>query len=346
MRLVQFVIPGQGRRVGKIENGDVVDLTAADPKANTVYELAQRAFGQGKLLVDVANSLAESAKSNRLAYAELLATTPGATTPYLIVPFDHPDTARSLVTGTGLTHLGSVQSRDQMHGGTQATEPQTDSAKMFAMGIKGGRPPEGQRGVSPEWFYKGRGEILRGHNATLTIPAFALDGGEEPEIVGCYVVDPKGNPRRVGFVLGNEWSDHATEKINYLYLAPSKLRECSIGPSIQVTNEFEDITLRCTVTRDGNKIYDSGELKSGEQHICHSLRNMEDHHFKYAQHRVPGDVHLHFFGTSKLSYGSRDWSYQPGDTVQIAAPGFCEPLVNVVAAGPGQEGQQFVIEPA
>ena len=346
MRLVQFVIPGRGRRVGKIENGDVVDLTAADPKATTVYELVQRAFAQGKRLVDVANGLAETAKSNRLAYAELLAAKPGTATPHLIVPFDHPDTSRSLVTGTGLTHLGSVQSRDQMHGGTQATEPQTDSAKMFAMGLKGGRPPEGQRGVSPEWFYKGRGEILRGHNSHLTIPAFALDGGEEPEIVGCYVIDPKGNPRRVGFVLGNEWSDHATEKINYLYLAPSKLRECSIGPSIQVTDEFEDITLRCTVTRDGKEIYDSGELKSGEQHICHSLRNMEDHHFKYAQHRVPGDVHLHFFGTSKLSYGSRDWSYQPGDTVQIAAPGFCEPLVNVVAAGPSSEGQQFVIEPA
>ena len=346
MRLVQFVIPERGRRVGVLDHQDVIDLTSADQDARTVYDLAQQAFAQGQRLVDVVNGLAKKADSNRLPYSELLKARPNGSVPYLIAPFDHPEPSRTLVTGTGLTHLGSFQSRDQMHGGTQSNEPQTDSARMFAMGIKGGRPAEGQRGVSPEWFYKGNGHILRGHNAMLTIPAFALDGGEEPEIVGCYVIDPSGNPRRVGFALGNEWSDHATEKINYLYLAPSKLRECSMGPSLQVTDEFEDITLRCTVSRNGQQIYDSGELKSGEKHICHSLPNMEDHHFKYAQHRVPGDVHLHFFGTSKLSYGSRDWAYQPGDQMRIEAPGFCEPLVNEVASGIALESQPIHVEPA
>ena len=77
----------------------------------------------------------------------------------------------------------------------------------------------GQRGVAPEWFYKGNGTILRGPREPLEIPEFALDGGEEPEIVGCYVINKLGVPTRLGFSLGNEWSDHATEKINYLYLA-------------------------------------------------------------------------------------------------------------------------------
>ena len=279
-----------------------------------------------------------------MSYKDLLNAPPAGDRPYLIVPIDHPEPSRALVTGTGLTHLGSMQSRDQMHGGTQAEQPQTDSAKMFAMGLKGGRPADNQRGVSPEWFYKGSGLNLRGPNATLEIPAYALDGGEEPEIVGCYIVDPSGRPRRIGFVLGNEWSDHATEKINYLYLAPSKLRECSIGPSLQVGDYFEDIPLRCTVSRNGKQIYDSGEMRSGEKNICHSLKNMEDHHFKYAQHRHPGDIHLHFFGTSKLSFGSRDWSYEPGDEIRIEASGFCEPLVNTVAAGPREENQPFIVD--
>ena len=344
MRLVQFVIPSVGRRVGLIQGSDVVDLTSTHAELRSVYDLIQQAFAQKKKLAKLVDELATNHSGTRLSYKDLLNAPPAGDRPYLIVPIDHPEPSRALVTGTGLTHLGSMQSRDQMHGGTQAEQPQTDSAKMFAMGLKGGRPADNERGVSPEWFYKGSGLNLRGPNAKLEIPAYALDGGEEPEIVGCYIVDPSGQPRRIGFVLGNEWSDHATEKINYLYLAPSKLRECSIGPSLQVGDYFEDIPLRCTVSRNGKQIYDSGEMRSGEKNICHSLKNMEDHHFKYAQHRHPGDIHLHFFGTSKLSFGSRDWSYEPGDEIRIEAPGFCEPLMNTVSAGPREENQPIVVE--
>ena len=154
-------------------------------------------------------------------------------------------------------------------------------------------------------------------------PPFALDGGEEPEIVGCYVIDPGGRPRRLGFALANEWSDHATEKISYLHLAPSKLRTCAVGPTLNTSSDFQDITLRCSVRRSGRTIYDSGELKSGEQFMCHALGNLEDHHFKYPQHRRPGDVHLHFFGTSRLSFGTRDWKFAADDEIHIEAPGFC-----------------------
>ncbi len=269
-----------------------------------------------------------------LAYESLLAAEPDGTNPWLLPPVDHTDPSRVLVSGTGLTHLGSVKSRDEMHGGKPAAaEPQTDSAKMFAMGLAGGKPATDQRGAAPEWFYKGNGTVLRGPRAKLTVPAHALDGGEEPEVVGCYVIDDDGVPRRLGFALGNEWSDHATEKINYLYLAPSKLRECAVGPSLNVDDPFVEVRLRCTVRRAGEVLYDSGELRSGESAMCHSLRNIEDHHFKYAQHRQPGDVHLHFFGTSKLSYGSRAWRYAAGDEIRVEAPGFSAPLVNTVVAG-------------
>jgi hypothetical protein len=345
MRLVQFVLPKIGRRVGVVQGTNVVDLTSADPACNSVYELVQQSFASKKRLAEVVDALASRVSSAPLAYALLLSAAPDGEQPYLLPPIDHPEPSRVLITGTGLTHLGSVQSRDQMHGGTQSSEPQTDSARMFAMGVQGGRPKDHERGVSPEWFYKGNGHNLRGQNATLEIPAYALDGGEEPEIVGCYIIDPDGRPRRVGYTMGNEWSDHATEKINYLYLAPSKLRECSMGPSLQVNDDFQDIALRCTVSRDGQQIYDSGELRSGEKNMCHSLKNMEDHHFKYAQHRQPGDIHLHFFGTSRLSFGSRKWTYQAGDLIQITAPDFCEPLVNTVSAGALFEAQPIVVEP-
>lgn len=198
------------------------------------------------------------------------------------------------------------------------------------MGVAGGRPEPGQRGTAPEWFYKGNGLMLRGHHEPLDIPAFARDGGEEPELVGCYIIDPAGTPRRLGFALGNEWSDHATETINYLYLAPSKLRSCSVGPELNLDCQFDDLTLRCLVQRDSDLLYDSGELKSGEQFMCHSLANCEDHHFKYPQHRQAGDVHLHFFGTSKLSHSTRNWQYQAGDVIRIEADEVSSPLINHV----------------
>jgi hypothetical protein len=340
MQLIQFIVPGRGRRVGLVQGDRVLDLTAAADAPTNVVELAGRAFGRGVRLAALVDELARAAQGEELSYDRLLAAEADGAEPWLLPPVDHPDPSRVLVSGTGLTHLGSVKSRDEMHGGkSAAAEPQTDSAKMFAMGIEGGRPADGQRGVAPEWFYKGNGAVLRGPRAKLAVPAHARDGGEEPEIVGCYVIDDAKVPRRLGFALGNEWSDHATERINYLYLAPSKLRECAVGPSLNLDDPFSDVRLRCTVTRGGKTLYDSGELRSGELAMCHSLGNIEDHHFKFAQHRRPGDVHLHFFGTSKLSYGARTWQYEPGDEIRVEAPGFSAPLVNTVAAGPAEEGR-------
>lgn len=346
MQFVQFILPGRGRRVGVVRDDAVCELTGVAAGATSVVELALTAFRKGLRLEPYARELLEKAVSERIPYAQLLAAQPNGADPWLLPPFDHPEPSRVLISGTGLTHLGSMKSRDEMHGGqAAAAEPQTDSAKMFAMGLSGGKPPEGERGVGPEWFYKGNGTNLRGPRGRLTVPAHALDGGEEPEIVGCYVIDDEGVPRRLGFALGNEWSDHATERINYLYLAPSKLRECAVGPSLNVSDPFTEIRLRCTVTRAGHVLYDSGELKSGESAMCHSLRNLEDHHFKFAQHRRPGDVHLHFLGTSKLSYGSRTWKYEPGDEICVEAPGFSEPLINTVATGSPLEAQPVRVIP-
>ena len=237
-----------------------------------------------------------------------------------------------------------MKSRDQMHTGAGApsekpaddsspTEPATDSVKMFEMGIEGGKPAPGERGVSPEWFYKGNGTVVRGPGVGLELPAFALDGGEEPELAGCYFIDRSGAPRRVGFTLGNEWSDHETERINYLYLAPSKLRSCAIGPELVTDFAFDELTLECTVKREGKLIYESGPLYTGEQYMSHTLANCEDHHFKYPLHRVPGDAHIHFFGTSQLSFSTRDWKFQAGDVITISSDGFSAPLSNSVISG-------------
>ncbi|MFT4556392.1 MAG: hypothetical protein ACI92S_001737 [Planctomycetaceae bacterium] len=361
MNVVQFEISGEGRRVGVVDSGLVVDVTSSNPELQYVVDVFAAAQRAGRSFDEFLGEAAAKDSLRSFALDELLTARPGGSEPFLHPPLDHADPHRVLVSGTGLTHTGGMKSRDQMHNENadddanevaaqdeepRTEEPQTDSAKMFAMGIAGGKPGAGQRGASPEWFYKGNGSVLRGPNDSLLIPDFTEDGGEEPELAGLYIIGEDGQPYRLGFALGNEWSDHAVERVNYLYLAPSKLRTCAVGPELNTDFAFDTLDLRCSVSRNGETIYDSGPLLSGEENMCHSLANCEDHHFKYAQHRRPGDVHIHFFGTSKLSHSTRDWKYQPGDKVRIVAPTFSAPLVNVVAAGNDESSTPVVVRQA
>jgi hypothetical protein len=331
MRLIQFEQPPLGRCLGVVRGEEVVNVTALDASLNSVYAAFQAARGSGCRLDEfLSRLLEERPPSVDLSYPGLLADG------RVLAPVSEDRGVRLLVSGTGLTHLGSVQQRDEMHRHDKATGPMTDSRKMFEMGLEGGRPAPGKRGVAPEWFYKGDGHILRGPGQPLDVPPFAPDGGEEPEIAGVYAIDAAGIPCRLGFVQGNEWSDHVTENVNYLYLAPSKLRTCAIGPELVTDLAFDDIRGRCRVLRDDKVIYDSGELLTGEANMCHSLANLEDHLFKYPQHRVPGDLHVHFFGTSKLSFRERAWEYQTGDVIEVAFAGPGAALRNPVRRLPAE----------
>ena len=173
----------------------------------------------------------------------------------LLPPLDHPDAARWLITGTGLSHLGSAAARDSMHVKLKQDEAQlTDSMKMFKWGMEGGKPAAGEIGVQPEWFYKGDGSCVVAPEQALELPAYALDGGEEVEVVGCYVIGDNGEPLRVGFALGNEYADHVMERQNYLYLAHSKLRQCSYGPEL-LLGELPASVRAARLLRDGKAIW-------------------------------------------------------------------------------------------
>lgn len=247
----------------------------------------------------------------------------------LLAPIDHEDPAHLIMTGTGLTHLGSAEGRDQMHRAAAAAEHQTDSMRMFLEGLEGGKPAEGQTGQQPEWFYKGDGTHLVGPGAPLAMPAFARDGGEEPELAGVYVIGPDGTPWRLGLCLANEFSDHVTERHNYLWLAHSKLRPAALGPELLVGPPPSDVRGRSRIVRNGVVIWEKPFL-SGEENMSHSLANLERHHFKYDLFRRPGDVHVHFFGTATLSF-SDGVQTQEGDVFEIEAAPFTLPLKNALA---------------
>ncbi|MBF9031088.1 GguC protein [Rhodobacterales bacterium HKCCE3408] len=253
----------------------------------------------------------------------------------LLPPITHPDPAHLLLTGTGLTHLGSAATRDAMHAAAESDAAElTDSMRMFNLGLTGGKPANGHAGVQPEWFYKGNGTTVAAPEAPIVSPDFADDGGEEPEIAGIYVIGADGTPFRVGFTLANEFSDHVMEKQNYLYLAHSKLRPASFGPEIRTGPPPQDIRGTSRIRRGDRTIFEAPFL-SGEANMSHSIANLEHHHFKYGLFRQPGDVHVHMFGTATLSF-AKGLKTKRGDVFEIEAEGFglplCNPLEVAVAA--------------
>ena len=314
MRLVQLQ-SGTRRAVAVVEEPQLCLLAGV----RWVYELAAKAEAGQKSLRDL---IREGGFASKLDYDTVYA---GKSEWRLLPPIDHPaEPARCLVTGTGLTHLGSARNRQAMHDGNQAEL--TDSMKMFRWGVEGGKPPTGRVGIAPEWFYKGCGTILRAHMEPLEVPAYADDGGEEGEVAGVYFIGVDGTPWRIGMAIGNEFSDHEFEKKNYLNLAGSKLRNCSLGPELVLDPEFQSVTGKVTIERSGQVLW-SQEIVTGEKEMCHNLANIEHHHFKFETHRRPGDLHVHYFGACSLSFGAKI-RLADGDVMEIAFTGFGRALRN------------------
>jgi hypothetical protein len=288
----------------------------------SVYELATRAIAKG---IGLKAAIKDKGLGKAIDAAAILAEG------RMLPPVDHPDPAHLYVTGTGLTHLGSAATRDAMHKANQAEAeaPLTDSMKMFRMGLEGGKPRKGEEGVQPEWFYKGNGTIVANPGAPIPSPAFAKDAGEEPEMAGIYLIGADRKPYRLGFALGNEFSDHVTERVNYLYLAHSKLRWCSFGPELRLGELPANVSGTSRILRHGKVIWEKPFL-SGEDNMSHTIANLEHHHFKYALFRQPGDVHVHMFGTATLSFAD-GVKTETGDVFEISESQFGLPLTNSVA---------------
>lgn len=317
MRIVQFANGDNGGcQVARVsEDGESLNVIA---DVESSYQLACEAIERG---LSLAAYIDEKTVVETVDYATVIADG------RLLPPLHHPDPAHMLVTGTGLTHLGSASTRDAMHEKVAGSETElTDSMKMFKWGLEGGKPAAGEEGVQPEWFYKGDGSWVVAPEQPLEMPAFALDGSEEPEIAALYIIGGDGTPYRVGYAITNEFSDHVMEQQNYLYLAHSKLRTCSFGPELLVGDLPAEVKGTSRILRDGEVMWEK-PFVSGEANMSHSLDNLEQHHFKYPGFRRAGDVHCHFFGTATLSFAD-GIKTEVGDVFEISAEGFGKPLRN------------------
>src|SRR5271154_513734 len=183
MRLAQFIDENGKRVLAVSARGESRRVKGA----RTTVDLARQAIGER---VSLRKLIADRGVGSRVDLARALKER------CLLAPIDHKDPAHVFVTGTGLTHLGSAKGRDRMHKDLADPSKLTDSMRMFKLGLEGGKPAKGETGAQPEWFYKGDGSIIVAPEGDLSSPAFALDGGEEPEIVAIYLIDGAGTPVR------------------------------------------------------------------------------------------------------------------------------------------------------
>lgn len=333
MRIVQFIQSDGARAVAIVsDDGQYLEVVESDGYVRSLILDAYRAHAP------LADYLVSKQTGQRVSYDIVERDN------RMLIPLDHPDPAHCLLSGTGLDHLGSAQARDAMHTRLNAGENAlTDSMRMFQLGLDGGKPAPGEVGVQPEWFYKGDGDWLVPPGHPIASPSFALDGGDEPELVGLYVIGDGGEVLRVGYAIGNEFSDHVMERQNYLYLAHSKLRNSSFGPELLVGPAPVHIAGTIRILRDGEAIYEETFL-TGEDNMTHSLANIEHHHFKYAGFRRPGDVHCHYFGTATLSF-SAGITAQSGDVFEVSADAFGRPLRNPLLVAGEREALIQLIDP-
>jgi hypothetical protein len=314
-RAVQIDHPDHGRRVA-IVDGDRLHLLSSH---RSVYGFTISAIQTGHALEKL---IVDDVSPEELSYDEIYSLT----TPWrFLASFDHAtEPARTLISGTGLTHLSSGTARAS----TQEEAKITDGMRLYQSGVENGRPADGSVGATPEWFYKGSGTILRGHGDALIVPNYAAGGGEEAELAAVYVIDFDGIPRRIGFTPGNEFSDHRTRKLNSLFHSGAKHRNCSIGPELTIGKEFHGIRGKVSIERAGAIVW-SKEIVTGEDQMVHSLANLEHHHFKYEDHRRPGDAHIHFLGATAFSF-SAGFTIEDGDEAIIEFNGFGRPLRNPI----------------
>ena len=293
-RLVQIIHPDYGRRVALVNGDDELHLLST---YRTAYAFATAAIETGQKLREL---LSTDLSGIVLDYREVYALRSG----WRFLPsFDHPEhTACCLVSGCANAH-GAVS---------------------------------GSSSAAPPWFTKGNGMHLRAHGEPLTIPAFALGGAEEAELAAVYLIGPDGVPRRVGLTPGNEFADPTMAAQNARLLSRAKLRNCAIGPELALDAEFQDVAGSVAVERAINGVSSpiwSKEIRTGEKHTTFRLEQIEQHHFEFEPHRIPGDVHVHFLGGSVSSYGD-GVVLDEGDEIVIQWEGFGRPLRNRIQREP------------
>ncbi len=163
MQIIQFENRANQRAVAKVEG----NMAYPVKNIQSVRDLALLAIRNKVSLEQQVEAL--GFESETYDYSSLLADLK------VLPPLDHPDPTHCLISGTGLTHLGSASARDKMHQQNLSDDSSvTDTMRIFQWGLQNGRPAQGQIGAQPEWFYKGDGSIKEREYLHMSVKTYPM----------------------------------------------------------------------------------------------------------------------------------------------------------------------------
>ncbi|HEX7547506.1 MAG TPA: fumarylacetoacetate hydrolase family protein [Candidatus Methylomirabilis sp.] len=233
MKLIQFFLPGKGKRVGLIRGDQVLDITASEEGVSSTLDLV----AQGKTAAGFATRatwLAKRLHRKPLDYGALQRA-PSRRAAHLVMPIEPPEVWGAV----GAAAAGALP-------GTAGVSPATRPAGPVSL-------PEDPR---PAFFFKGTAERSVGpgepiairHDSSLTLP--------EPGIAA--VLGPDGGV--VAFTSCDDVTarDLALAQPGFLSQAKVYGGSFALGPCLVTPDELGDpdpLQVRCTILRGGETMF-------------------------------------------------------------------------------------------
>lgn len=234
MRVVHFVIPDQGLRIGVVDGEEVLDLTRGLGGARSTLAVLEQAHAEGKELEGLLAPAIDAAK-DRWRYVDL-DRPPVEGEPHLVAPILPPE-----VWGAGLTYVASAEFRSE----------------EMRVGGRFDVYDHAHQHSRPELFFKATASRCVGPNDTVAVRSDSVFTVPEPELAA--VLGSDGSV--LAYTICNDVSAWDIERENPLFLPQSKIFDgcCALGPALvscaQMGN-IADRSLRCRIARGKSVLYD------------------------------------------------------------------------------------------
>jgi 2-dehydro-3-deoxy-D-arabinonate dehydratase len=250
MKLIQYVEPGAGRRVGVVtRDNTVMDVTTDEcPGVLDLLRLAaQERISLNILVAEMQERASESRppvapwereSAPTLKY-EMLDVPADEDAAHLTLPLEPPE-----VWGCGVTFQRSSDMRDD------------DSRSDIYSRV--------YRSERPEIFFKATAQRCVGPHDAIGIRRDSRLTATEPELA--FILG--GDGEIAGYTLCNDVSAWDIERDNPLYLPQSKIynRCCALGPTFVTPSELDDpydLRITCTIVREGEELW-QGSVSTGQ----------------------------------------------------------------------------------
>jgi 2-dehydro-3-deoxy-D-arabinonate dehydratase len=308
MKLVQFFLPGKGKRVGLVRGERVLDITAPDEGVRSVLDLVVQGKSAPGLLKRT-EWLARRLHRKAVDWPGLQRT-PSRRAPHLLIPIDPPE-----VWGAMTTYKRGAEVRGEQGDVAQA--------KLGIYDYVYGSP-------RPVLFFKATASRCVGPNAPVVIRSDSRLTAAEAELA--IVLGDGGSV--VGFTACNDVSAWDIQRESPLFLPQSKiyLGCCGLGPCLVTPDEIGDpyaLQIRCSIIRDGHAIF-SEAVSTAQFH-----RRLEDLiSWLVRDNPIPPGTALST-GTGIMAPG--ELALRDGDRVEIEIQGIGR-LSNPVRQQRGRQG--------